>query len=294
MKIAITGATGFVGGHLVKALSEKGHSLRLLSHRRHLAENAIKSVEVVRGDVHDPESLTSIFESIDAVYHLVGIIAETKTLTFDRTVAEGTKNVVSACVDQGIRRIIYLSAAGTSPNAASKYHKTKWIAEEAIRNSGIQYTIFRPSVIFGLDDGFVSMLVRIISGFPLVPIIGDGRYQMQPVYIDDLVRIMSQAPENEKSLNKTIEVGGPERFQYREIVSILKRVLNKKRGNIYLPLWFMKMNAFLLEQVMKPAPITRDQIAMLIAGNVCDNGKLYEVFDVELTGFENGLRKYKR
>jgi NADH dehydrogenase len=259
-----------------------------------VAEKALESVEIVGGDVHDRESMNVAFESVDVVYHLVGIIAETRTLTFDKTVAEGTKNVVAACLETGVKRIVYLSAVGTSPEATSKYHRTKWLAEEAIRNSGIEYTIFRPSIIFGPGECFVSILVRMISRLPLVPIIGDGKYELQPVYIDDLVRVMSRAPENENSLDRTIEVGGPGKYQYREIVTILKRILNKKRGSIYLPLWFMKANAFVLERVMKPAPITRDQIAMLIAGNVCDNSKLEEIFDIELTDFEDGLRKYMR
>lgn len=294
MKIAITGASGFVGGHLTRALSERGHSLRLITHRRPVGEEALKSMEIVGGDVHDRRSMTAAVESVDVVYHLVGIIAETRTLTFDKTVAEGTKNVVAACLDREVKRIIYLSAAGTSPGAVSKYHQTKWTAEEAVRNSGISYTIFRPSIIFGPGECFISMLVRMISRFPLVPIIGNGKYELQPVYIDDLVRVMSRAPENEKSFSKTIEIGGPGKYQYREILSILKRILNKKRGNVYLPLWFMKANAFLLEKVLTPAPITRDQIAMLVAGNVCDNSKLEELFDIELTDFEDGLRKYMR
>jgi uncharacterized protein YbjT (DUF2867 family) len=99
---------------------------------------------------------------------------------------------------------------------------------------------------------------------------------------------------NERSSGKLIEVGGPQRLQYREVVSIVKRALNKKRGNIYLPLWFMMINAFLLELIMKPAPITRDQISMLKAGNVCDNSKLKDLFEIDLTGFEEGLRTYLR
>ncbi len=292
MNIAITGASGFVGRHLVASLAETEHNIRLLVHKKHIDNISGNKIETVFGDVHNPDSLNKAFGGIDAIYHLVGIIAETGQLTFEKTVAAGTKNVVAACIRNNVRHIVYLSALGTSETAISKYHQSKWQAEEAIRNSGIDYTIFRPSVIFGVGDGFVSMLVRLIKKSPLTPVVGRGDFLLQPVYIKDLVHLLIETLGNKKARNKTIEIGGPDKFSYKEILRIIKRVLNKKRGNLYLPMWFMKLNAFLLERILKPSPITTDQLKMLEVGNTCDNKNLYETFEIELTAFEQGLRNY--
>ena len=294
MKIAVTGASGFVGRHLVRELAVRGHKLRLLSHRKKVDADNDSSVETVEANVHNSDSLSRAFSKIDVVYHLVGIIAETRTLTFEKTVAAGTHNVVAACRQQGVKHIIYLSAAGTSDQAVTKYYKSKWQAESAVRDSGLDYTIFRPSLIFGEGDGFVSMLVRMINKMPLVPEIGGGRYKLQPVYIKDLTKVMAAALENKAGLNKIFEIGGPEVLEYREIITILKRVLNKKRGRLYLPMWLMKINAAVVEKIMKPAPITRDQLMMLEAGNTTDNRMLLDTFNIELTAFENGLNEYMR
>jgi len=294
LKIAVTGASGFVGRHLVKELAGRGHDLRLLSYKRRPQIAVGSSAEVVEANVHNSDSLSKAFKHIDVVYHLVGIIAETRRLTFEKTVVAGTQNVIAACKQKGVKRLIYLSAAGASSDAASKYHRTKWQTEKAVRESGIDYTIFRPSVIYGEGDGFISMLVKMIKRLPLVPVIGDGKYKLQPVFIRDLIAVMAEVPGNRQSVNKTIEIGGPEALEYRKIISTLKRVLNKKRGRLYLPLWLMKANAAILEKIMKPAPITRDQLLMLEAGNITDNSLLTQIFDVELTKFENALNEYMR
>nr|MBN2278899.1 complex I NDUFA9 subunit family protein [candidate division Zixibacteria bacterium] len=292
MRIAITGATGFVGRHLVAALRQTGHELRLLVHRREGTSEEDKKIEYCRADVHDLDSLMAAFEKVDIIYHLVGIIAETRQLTFERTVAGGTSNVAAAARVNGTKKIIYLSAAGTSSTTISKYYQSKWAAEESIRNSDLEYTIFRPSVIFGEGDGFINTLIKSIRKSPLVPVIGDGYYRIQPVYIDDLTTIMVAAGKISKFSGETIEIGGPEILEYREILSILKKLLNTKKRNIYLPMRLMKLMAAVLEKVLKPAPITIDQLRMLEMGNICDNRRLYELFGNQLTGFEEGLKKY--
>lgn len=283
-----------MGRNLVDSLAETNHSLRLIVHKKKPAWLPDTAIESVDGDVHDLDSLVAAFKEMDVVYHLVGIIAETRELTFERTVVGGTINVVKACKYCGVKRIIYLSALGTSRSAVSEYHQSKWKAEEAIRNSQIDYTIFRPSVIFGKDDKFINKLVQMVRRFPLVPVVGDGKARLQPVYIRDLAAIMRDCLQNEKVLNKTIKIGGPEELQYKEIISILKKLLKKKRGNLYLPMWLLRFNALVLERVMKPAPITTDQLRMMEAENVCNNRELHDLFDIKLTRLEKGLRKYMR
>ncbi|MCX6828416.1 MAG: complex I NDUFA9 subunit family protein [candidate division Zixibacteria bacterium] len=294
MRIAVAGGTGFIGHNLVGALAESGHTVFVISRRRSIKQGAKGMVEYVAGDLHDVESLKSALNGIEVVYHLVGIIAETKTLTFEKTVIGGTKNLIAACRPNGVKKIIYLSALGTSASTDTRYFQSKWAAEEIIRNSGIPYTIFRPSVVFGPADKFINMLARMVKLSPLVPIVGNGRALLQPLYIGDLTLMLKDTLTNEKAANRIIEIGGPEQLEYPQLIAIIKKVLNKKRLNLYIPMWFMKFAATLLEAVLKPAPLTRDQLKMLKTGNICSNIEAQKIFDIKLTRLEDALKEYLR
>lgn len=294
MKIAVTGASGFVGRALTESLKCKGHRLVLLSHKNPPQFSKDDNIEVICADVHDYESLKAAFDGVDIVYHLIGIIAETRELTFERTVVSGATNVVRAAQECGVSKIIYMSALGTQAEAMAVYHRSKWKAEESVRNSGIEHVILRASIIFGPEDKFLNMIAGMIKKSPFVPIIGDGKYLLQPVFINDLAEILSDCIDNIKAVNQTIEVGGPFAYSYKDLLAILKRHLNKKRINIYLPLWLMRIVAYIMERLLKPAPLTTDQLIMMKAGSSCDNKKLHDVFIIELTKLEDGLKKYMR
>lgn len=291
MKIGVTGAFGFVGTSLVKRLLEQNHSVTVLAHSQRDKSLWNKQVEVKNGSVDNIDSLYSFCQNLDVIYHLVGIIAETKTKTFVKTVAEGTHNIVAAANKQNVKKIIFLSALGTSKDALSKYHQTKYIAEQAVINSQTAYLIFRPSVLYGRGDGFISMIEKIIRFSPFVPVIGSGRYKMQPLYIDDLITMMTNIEQIE---NEIIEVGGPEMLEYLEILHILKKVLRKKRMNFFIPTMVMKFVASVLEKIIQPAPITEDQIFMMEAGSTCDTTKMKKLFSISPVSLEDGLQKYMR
>jgi NADH dehydrogenase len=294
MNIAITGASGFIGSALTRALGQKGFSLRLIVHKKKPDLLDRDKFDIKTADVHNIDTLVQAFININIIYHIVGIIAETRQLTFEKTVAGGTRNVVEAAQKCGVKKIVYLSALGTSDKSQSKYHQAKWKSEEYIRNSGIDYVILRPSVVFGPDDEFLNMIAGMIKRLPLIPVIGDGNYELQPIYIDDLVKIMIACLDNEKAVNRMVEIGGPKAYAYKELVSILKRHLNKKKLIIYLPTLFIKAIATVMERVLKPAPITTDQLLMLNAGNTCDLSGFNELFDMALTDLETGIKKYMR
>lgn len=291
MKIGITGATGFVGSHLLKKIIEQNHDVKILVHEKRNNSTRVQNVELCYGSVDDLKSLESFCDNLDVLYHLVGIIAETKTKTFDKTVAQGTKNIVKVAIEKNLKKIVYLSALGASEHALSKYHQTKFIAEQAVIGSQIEYVIFRPSILYGQGDGFISMLDKLIQYSPFVPVIGSGKYRMQPLYIDDLVAMMTKV---EHVKNEIIEVGGPEKLEYLQILDLLKKVLGKKRLNFFLPTMFMKFVASLLERIVKPAPITRDQLIMMELGSTCDTLKMHKLFSIDPVSLEDGLQKYMR
>ena len=294
MKTAVTGGTGFVGRNLVDRLVAEGHSVTVLTHRETGAESHSRAVRFMSGSVDEIASLKAAFENTDAVYHLVGIIAETETKTFLKTVVAGTANVVEAARQSGVRKLLYLSAMGTSENAPSKYHRTKYLAEQTVAGSGIDYVIYRPSVIYGLDDGFVSMLAGMITSSPITPVVGSGRYKLQPVYIDDVISAMVQGLTDERVVNQIIELGGPDELEYLEIIGIIKKVLDRSTMNFHIPMWVMRMIASVLEKIASPAPITRDQLVMMEMGNTGDVSRMKKLFSIDPVPFEKGLRKYLR
>ncbi len=294
MRVAVTGATGFIGRHLVSRLLAAGHEVVALIHTvpgEGLTRRGVISAE---GKVEDVPSLKAAFNEVAAVYHLVGLIAESKAATFEQTVARGTENVVAASRATGVGRIIFLSAMGTAADALSQYHRTKHHAEQAILSSGIDCVILRSSVVYGPGDKFISLLARLITWLPVTPVIGDGKYRLQPVFIEDLTEIMCRALTTDKAVGRVIDVGGPQELEYLEILSILKSVLGRKRLNFYIPTAFMRLMVRIMEMVIRPAPLTRDQLAMMEMGNTGDVREMRELFGVQPVALAQGLRSYMR
>jgi uncharacterized protein YbjT (DUF2867 family) len=293
MLIFVSGGTGFIGGHLRRALLAKGHSVRLLVHKR--GAGTEPGVEQVEGDVTLPEVLAAAVQGCDATINLVGIVREFpgRGVTFARLHLEGTRNLLEAAKTAGIRRYLQMSALGTRSNATSNYHRTKFQAEELVRGSGLDYTIFRPSIVFGPKDDFVNKLAGYIRTYPAVPVIGDGKYRLQPISADDVVRCFVQALEIPVTIGKTYELCGPDRLPYNELLDTIGRVLGKphvrKLGN---PLGIMKLVVPLLQR-LPFFPITIDQILMLVEENICD-GSWRETFGFEPERFEAGIARYIR
>jgi NADH dehydrogenase len=291
MKIFLSGGTGFVGGHLRKALLERGHSIRLLVHRKR--ESFEAGVELAEGDVTRPDTLAAAVAGCDATINLVGIIREfpARGITFEKLHVEAMQNVVEAANKAGIRRHLQMSALGTRPDATSLYHRTKYRGEEHVRASGLDWTIFRPSLIFGPGDAFVNMLAGYIRTYPAVPVIGDGRYRLQPIAADDVARCFAMALEMPETAGQTYEVCGPDRLTYNELLDTIGSVLGKPRvPKIPNPLSIMKLVVPLL-QGFSFFPITMDQITMLVEENICD-GNWQKTFRFEPERFEAGIAKY--
>ncbi|RNC70688.1 MAG: complex I NDUFA9 subunit family protein [Desulfuromonadales bacterium] len=293
MKVFVAGATGFVGGHLRRALLERGHTVRLLVHGRR--EGLEAGVEQAEGDVTRLDTFAAAVEGCDATVNLVGIIREFRGrgVTFEKLHVEATKNVVDAAKRAGIGRHLQMSALGTRAGATSAYHATKWRAEEYVRGSGLRWTIFRPSLIFGPKDAFVNMLAGFIKGFPAVPVIGDGAYRLQPIAADDVARCFAEALEMTETVEQAYELCGPDRLTYNQILDVIGRVLG--RGHVLKipqPLGLLKLVVPVM-QGFSFFPLTMNQITMLTEENICSS-PWPEVFGFEPEGFEAGIRKYLR
>lgn len=291
MKVFVTGGTGFVGGHLRRALLERGHTVRLLVHGRRppLQEGE----EVAEGDVTRLETFRDAASGCDALIHLVGIIREfpARGVTFEKLHAEATRNAVEAARQCGVRRYLQMSANGTRPGAVSGYHRTKWKGEELVRSSGLDWTIFRPSLIFGPRDSFVNMLADMIRRFPVIPVIGDGSYRLQPIHGDDVARCFAEALERPDTVGKTYTLCGDTPLTYRELLQEIGRALGKSRVPvIHQPLPLMRMIVPLMER-FDSFPLTSDQLTMLLEENVCD-GSWKREFGFDPVPFSGGIRSY--
>lgn len=294
MKVAVTGATGFVGSHLVRHLLDQGHEVIGMSHRRPKPEIGDRSVEWRQGTVDDVGSMVKVFEGAEAVFHLVGIIVETGDKTFVDTVVHGTTHMVEACRRTGVKLMVYQSAMGTESDAKSPYRQTKYQAERTITNSGLDFVILRPSIIYGPGDGFVSMLAKMIKFSPIVPLPGGGHFELQPVYIDDMSRCLERSLHTPEARSNIIEVGGPEKLEYRRIVNILKATMNRRRLTMTMPMPLMRLGATLSEHLLRKPPLTHDQLRMLQSGNTGDISQMRKLFDIEPVRFEDGLATYLR
>lgn len=291
VKVFLSGGTGFIGGHVRKALLDNRHQVILLTHRG--SDGLEPGVQPVEGDVTSPESFVHQLRDCDAIINLVGIIREApaRAITFERLHVLATKNLVDGAKTAGVPRFLQMSALGARPNATSTYHQTKFRAEEYLRASGLYHTIFRPSIVFGPRDAFVNMLAGLIRNLPAVPVIGDGKYRLQPVAVDDVARCFVMALEMPQTIGQTYELCGDGRYSYNEMLDVIGRVLGKQRVmKIHHPLGLMKLIVPLLQNI--PAfPITTDQLLMLVEENICDGG-WRKTFRFEPQRFEDGIRSY--
>jgi uncharacterized protein YbjT (DUF2867 family) len=293
MKIAVTGGTGFVGGHLVRFLAHRGHQVTAVS-RSAPGSAAARTVgvETRAADVATGAGLDAALEGAEVVIHLVAIIRETRGSTFEAVHVQGTRNVVEAAKRQGVGRHVQMSALGArDEEGATAYHRTKARAEDVVRESGIPHAIFRPSMIFGPGDEVVSLLARILRPSPILPIVGQGGFRLQPVWIGDMERALTRAAEDD-AVGGTLEVGGPEALTYREMVRIIMRVQRTRRALLPVPVPVMRAAALLGDVTPLPVPLTRDQLRMLLEESVPVRNDLPGLLDEPMVRFEEGLRRY--
>ncbi|CAN5839477.1 complex I NDUFA9 subunit family protein [soil metagenome] len=265
--ILVTGATGFIGSEILRRASRRGWRVRGLARRPDSAEalGRLPHVELFRGDVTDPDDLDEAMEGVAAVIHLVGIIVPTRGQGFADVHVGGTRNVLAAAGRAGVPRFVHMSALGAPEGRGlTEYFRTKWEAEEAVRESGLSATIFRPAPVFGRDSALFAPLARAVRWIPLLPLPAGGRQSLQPVWVGDVAECFLQATRMERSPEPVYDAGGPEVLELREVVGELADAMGKRRPAILpLPVAPLRWLARVGEKTLSSPPFTADQLRML-------------------------------
>jgi uncharacterized protein YbjT (DUF2867 family) len=294
--ILVTGATGFVGPRIVHALRERDRPVRSLVRnpsQGSAAALASWGSELVQGDMTDAASLRRAVEGVEVVVHLVAI-RQGRDEEFRRVMEQGTRDLVAAAKDAGVRRFVLMSALGTSEETKDlvPYYGAKWEQEQTVRGSGLEHVIFRPSFVFARDGGILPTFRRLARLSPVTPIIGSGRQRIQPIWIDDVAAYFAEGVELGDAANRTFELGGPDVVTWNEFWQRLKRALGLRRPSVHVPIALMRANALLTERLPGNIPLTRDLLTMLEHGdNVVSNDDAVRTFQLPLLPLDEQLRR---
>lgn len=293
MKVFLTGGTGFVGGRVASELSRRGHAIRALVRDPETAASLASSgAELVAGDVTRPDSLAGAARGCDAVIHLIGIIRERGRQTFEAVHVEGTENVLRAAVEADVGKYVQMSALGAKPGG-TEYHRTKHEAEQRVKRSGLPHVILRPSIIYGLESPVVRIWMRMVRGSPIVPVLGDGSYRLQLVWVEDVAAAFVQAAERADLRADTYDLAGPEKLTYDEILDAVAEALGKRARKLHVPLGLVWPAVRAAAALRLPAPISPTELRMLLEENVAERpgNALRDVFGREPRAFPDWLKE---
>jgi uncharacterized protein YbjT (DUF2867 family) len=294
--ILVTGATGFIGPKVVRALRARGLPVRALVRDRAKGRQLEAwGAELAEGDVTRPESLWAAAKGCEAVVHLVSIRTGRRQ-DFEAIMTRGAQNLVEAARAVGVGRFVHMSASGVgeATKDLTPYYRAKWEMEQAVEGSGIPFVIFRPTFVFGRDGGVLPTFLRQVRWSPVTPVIGSGEGRIQPIWVEDVAAFFAEAVRNEEAAGRTFELGGPDDVSWNELFDRIRRVLGVRRPTVHVPLPLMRAQAAMLELLPSPL-ITRDDLKMLTAlDHVADVRPAVETFGLPLVPLDEQIRRGAR
>lgn len=271
--IVVTGAAGYLGSHIAKRLAEMGKPLRALVRSRQGAdkEGRLKglAIEVAEGDVTRPETLGLALQGATAVIHTVAIAVEKGERKYETINYQGAVNVVEVAKAAGVRRFINISQLGADPKLPYRFLASKGKAQEYVAASGLDWTAFRPSVIWGPEDEFANTFARLAPLTPLIfPIVGDENAKFRPVWVEDVVTCVVQALDDTRTIGKEYELGGPEVLTLEEIEQRTLKAIGARRLMVRFPMPLLQIVVALMEALLPAPPVTRSLLELLTVSNV--------------------------
>jgi NADH dehydrogenase len=289
--ILVLGGTGFVGRHVVDRLVAAGYKVVVPTRRldKALSLQVLPTVSIVPADVNRADALTRLAASSAAVVNLVGILNETRRITFQKAHVDFARAVTTACQLAGVRRLVQMSALNADPDGPSRYLRSKAEAEAIVAASGLDWTIFRPSVIFGREDRFLNLFATLLRYVPVIALANpDARFQ--PVYVGDVAHCVVDALPRPSTYGRTYPLCGPNVYTLRELVRYAGAVTGKTRPIVGLGPTLSAIQASVLEH-LPGSLLTRDNLASMKKDSTCD-GESVRAFGVVPQALENVVPSY--
>ncbi|MEA2463994.1 MAG: hypothetical protein QOJ98_1741 [Acidobacteriota bacterium] len=289
MKILVTGGTGVIGEGVIPELIARGHSVRLLS--RHAAEDAKQwpDVEPFNGNVAEAASLANAATGCDAILHIAGIVAENPPeVTFKSVNIDGTRNLIAEAKRAQVRRFIFVSSLGAD-RGESDYHKSKFAAEKVVQSSGLDWTIVRPGNVYGPGDEVISTILKMVRMLPAVPVIDDGEQQFQPIWHEDLAKILAATIERHDVQSQVLEAAGSELTSMNDLLRRFAEITGRSPVRVPVPMALAQLTAKLTPTAVA-LPVDDNKLAMLSETNVVRGHSAAAVFGITTTPLDRGLR----
>ncbi len=294
MRVFLTGASGFIGGHILRGLVEHGHHVTCLargSSARALQALALPGVTVVEGEFTNPASWTAHVAGHDAVINTVGIIRETPHARFDAVHTDAPIALFDAAARAGARKVVQLSALGADDEAQSRYHLSKRAADRHLAKLDVPYVVLRPSFVYGPGDHSMTFF-QSLAALPVTPVPGDGQYRVHPLHVTDLVRAVLLAVERDDLRDCAVDLGGGDPLTFDELLDLLaRRIDNRPARKLHIPWGVMRAVAAATDALGGRGPISGEELAMLRRGNFTDNKAFVEKFGFTPLGFPVGLAR---
>jgi len=269
-RVCVLGGSGFVGSHVVQLLSAQHYIVRVPTRQRERAKSLIllPTVDVIELDVHDEIALASALRGVDAVINLVGVLHDAGgTRGFEQAHVALTRKLVTACRQRGVGRLLHMSALGADIHGPSKYQRTKGEAEALVRESPLDWTIFRPSVVFGRGDRFLNMFATLQKMLPLV-VLGSPNARFQPAFVEDVATAFARSLNDRETFGRTYDLCGPRTYTLRDLVRLVGTITGHQRPIVGLNDTLSYLQAWMLEHLPFKL-LTRDNYRSMKVDNVC-------------------------
>lgn len=282
--IVVTGASGYVGSHITRRLVESGIPVRALVRKKSYADKEGRlsglKIEIVEGDVTRPETLLPAVKDATGIVHTVAIAIEKGNLSYEAINFQGTVNIVDAAQRAGARRFINISQLGAEANLPYRFLASKGKAQDYVASSGLDWTAFRPSVIWGPEDEFANTFARLVPFSPIIyPIIGDENAKFQPVWVEDVATAVAKSLDDGSTYGNEYELGGPETLTLEEIERRTLSAVGANRKLIHFPMPLLRVIVSLMETALPNPPVTSSLLELLAVKNVTENNAINNFVD---------------
>jgi nucleoside-diphosphate-sugar epimerase len=295
--ILVAGGTGFIGSAVVRRLHRDGHEVAVMTAHPERSRKRIRHIgaSLVAGDVRDVASIERAVRGARVVVQAITfptfpVEKPSRGYTFEEFEHRGTERLVRAASAARVGKFVYTSGVGVARDAPHVWHRAKWAGEESVRAAGVDHAILRPSWAYGPEDRALNRFVAFARVLPFVPVVGDGRQRLQPVFVEDVAEAVARAAEP-SGPSGTFEIGGPAVMTMDDVLRTMTEVMGRRKPLLHFPKFLPKAAGFFLQALPRP-PLSPDAVEFVTEDAVADVGSLLEAFDIRLTPFREGLSTY--